>query len=551
VKLFLTVIAGWIVLLPTAAAQVRPANRAAPPPAESARPEDRCSVQGIIVNAATGEPLRKADIIVRPVGGRGRGVAYSAVSDAAGRFSITGLNPGEYRLSAERAGFARQEFGAKRPNEPGRAIPLSAGENRTGLDIRLTPQGVVTGRVLDEDGDPIAHVLVSLMQTTYVDGRKQLMPAQNASTNDLGEYRIFGLAPGRYYLSATYRRGYVETSNAGGEEAYAPTFYPGTTSAGAAAPLEVAAGATLQGIDLRLQKMNAVQVAGRVLTPDGEPARAIAMLMPRGDGASAYMGQRVSRAFGGQGRFRFTGVTPGAYYLNAQMNGEDERLWARMQIEVGTASMEDIVLTLAPGVDLTGKVSVEGASGAAPSGARVILLSESRLRRTGAPVKPDGTFALGNVVPDAYRVTIEGLPDTAYVRSIRFGNADIAQSGLDFTRGVSPGEIAISIANTAAHIDGAVQDSAGQPAADVRVVILPEKTSDLSRPKSVMTDQNGQFSIGGLAPGEYRAYAFDDIESGAWQDPEFMKPYENDGQRINIQDNDRETIQLKLIRTRS
>ena len=333
-KLF-AVAAAAILTLPVPA-QLRDSRRPPSAPAQ-VRPEDRCTAEGAVVNSITGEPVRKATVVLRSMDRGGAG--YSAVSDATGHFVITGLNPGKYHLSAERIGFARQEFGAKRPNRAGVAVTLSPAETRKGLDVRLTPQGVITGRVLDEDGDPVQHVTVGLLRRVFSDGRRQLMPgAQGASTNDLGEYRIFGLAPGRYYVSATYRRGgYVETNEAGAaDEAYPPTFYPGAISAESAAPIDIAAGATLQGVDIRLQKVTAVHLSGRVVTPENEAARAIVMLRPYSDAGVAYMGQRISRAF--DGRFQFTGVTPGSYYLTAQMNGEDERLWARLPVEVASSN---------------------------------------------------------------------------------------------------------------------------------------------------------------------------------------------------------------------
>jgi protocatechuate 3,4-dioxygenase beta subunit len=501
-----------------------------------------------VVNAITEEPVRKATVVLRAMD-RGA-AAYSSVTDASGHFAIASINPGKYHVSAERVGFARQEFGAKRPNQAGAAVVFSPAESRKGLDIRLTPQGVITGRVLDEDGDPVQHVMVGLLRRVFSDGRRQLMPAsQSASTNDLGEYRIFGLAPGRYYLSAVYRRGgYIETGDSGeGREAYPPTFFPGATAAEGAAPLDVAPGATLQGVDIRLQKIPAVRVAGRVVTPDNQPARAIVMLRPHSDAGSAYMGQEISRAFDRQGRFQFSAVTPGSYFLTAQMNGEDERLWARMPVEVGASNIDGLVLTLVPGAELSGVVKFEGSPESSPSGLRVFLDPESRIRGSASPVRAGGAFTLPNVMPDRYHVNVAGLPDTSYVKSIYFGSADVSSSGLDLTHGLSAGELIITISGTAAHVEGAVQSTQGQPAPAARVVLLPEKPSDLSRPKTAVTDQDGRFSIGGLSPGEYRAYAFEEIDDRAWEDPEFMKPFENNAEKISVKDNDRQTTELKLI----
>lgn len=119
----------------------------------------------------------------------------------------------------------------------------------------------------------------------------------------------------------------------------------------------------------------------------------------------------------------------------------------------------------------------------------------------------------------------------------------IGESGLDFSRGFTPGELTITIAPTAAHVDGTVLDDKGQPFAGATVVIAAEKAKAIT----VRTDQSGRFSAGGLAPGDYRLWAFDDIDAGAWDDPEYMKPHDAQAGRVTVKDNDHQTAQLKLL----
>ena len=129
-------------------------------------------------------------------------VSNTASTDSAGQFAITGIAPGKYRLSAERSGFINTQYGARGPNKPGTLLTLEPGQKSSDLAMRLTPQGVIAGRVLDEDGEPVANVDVQVLRQQYMQGRKQMARTGGATTNDLGEYRVFGLPPGRYFVSA-------------------------------------------------------------------------------------------------------------------------------------------------------------------------------------------------------------------------------------------------------------------------------------------------------------------------------------------------------------
>jgi protocatechuate 3,4-dioxygenase beta subunit len=507
--------------------------------------DNSSSLEGTIFNAASGEPLRKALITLRPAGGPAR--SHSATSDNAGHYVISGIEAGLYRLIVERPGFSRQELGAKRPGQPGTPIGIAPGEKRKDVDLRLSPQGVVTGRVLDEDGDPVPMALVSLMRRGYVHGRKQLTPSgQTASTNDLGEYRLFGLAPGRYYLTASYRPVSFEQA-ASAEDAYPLMYYPGATSPEGAASVEVTAGSTLRGVDIRFQKMHAVHIGGRALdgTTNDPAGGAIVMLTPRAEGALNTAGQKISRTFRNQGLFEFNGVTPGSYILTAHLNN-NQQLSARTPVEVGQSDIDNLTLTLTPGGEIPGVVKMEGGTGDVPKGLVIQLEPTSEADSPSTPLKNDGSFRLQHVQAETYAVRVYGLPETTYVKGVRFGEADAPDSGLDFSRGFTPGELVIALAPTAAHVDGTVLDDQGQPFAGARVVIALEKGRSLVVP----TDLSGRFTAGGLAPGNYRAWAFDEIENGACDDPEYMKPYESNAERLTLNDNDRQTVQLKLIVSR-
>jgi len=177
-----------------------------PPPTPTA---DLASMEGAVYNALGGTPLRKATINLNrqnggPMAPGARG-NYSSTSDASGHYVVTGIEPGTYRVNVNHTGYLGMAYNARRPDGPGTPLDLGRAQKMTGVDFRLTPHGVITGKITDEDGDPLENVQIQIMHYVYNQGRKQLQQYGGAGTNDLGEYRISGVTPGKYYLCAMYR----------------------------------------------------------------------------------------------------------------------------------------------------------------------------------------------------------------------------------------------------------------------------------------------------------------------------------------------------------
>jgi protocatechuate 3,4-dioxygenase beta subunit len=529
---------------------------------EPVKPEERCTIEGTVFNSATGEPLRKANLTLRradPSPG-GMSMSYAAVSDAAGRFTIRDIEPGRYRLGVERAGFVSQQYGAKTPSSAGTVLTLEKSQKMSDLAFKLTPQGVITGRVVDDDGDPVPNVNLMVMRRTYFRGKRQWAPANGSSTNDLGEYRIHSLAPGRYLLSATYRPGrfMMEPTQGGAAEGYAPTYYPSASSPDAAAPIDVTAGSQLRGIDIRLQKTKTVQIRGRVLNAAGKGVRRTMLtLQPKGDTALGFMDRNMSQPFNDKGEFIMSNVTPGSYILMATVNEDGKMLSARIPLDVGASSIEDITLQPTPGLDIAGHVKIEGVEPENRiTNMRVMLQPKGSMMyggpgAQGGQIKDDKTFALTNVQPELYDVRVFGAPDGGYVQSIRAGDVEVMDSGLDLTNGAAPGEMTIVIAMAAGQISGTVQNEKLEPAAGANVVLIPEgaRRENDRWYQMTSTDQYGNYTLKNVTPGDFRIFAFDNVEYGAYQDPEWLKPFESKGEKISIKENAKESVQLKLVVT--
>jgi hypothetical protein len=527
----------------------------APAPA-AVKPEDKCSLEGAVLNSATGEPLKKVQIMLRKQGEMGSSGA-GATSDASGRFSIKDVDPGRYMLVASRNGFVQQAYGAKGANRGG-PITLEAGRNMKDLTFRLIPQGVITGRIADEDGDPLANVTVQIQRYTYFRGRRQLTPANSSGTNDLGEYRLYDLAPGKYYVSASSRGMDAMAAQAGpqgaAEESYATAYYPNASNPEAAAPIQVTPGAQIRGIDITLVRTRAARVRGRVVSAiTNKPIRnGNLFLTPKDGSALGFMNRTFARNFDSKGNFEMHGVLPGSYLLVADLFEDGRRLSARVPVEVGSANVDGIVVSLGPIPDVTGKVTAEGNADTKGAALHVRLDPMSSVAMGGAAggqVSNDSTFRFQNVSPDVYQVNVLGTPENFYLKSVRFGDADITDSGLDFMQGTQAGELSVLISPNGGQVEGSVENAKGDPAGAAIVVLIPDAPRrQLQRYyKTANADQNGHFTIKGIPPGEYKLFAWEQVEYGAYQDPDFLKPFESSGESVSISEKSHETKHLKAI----
>jgi len=529
----------------------------APAAAEPLRPDQLCAIHGKVLNAATGEPLRKANLVLQsteaPRSG-GMPASYTSATDAGGQFRMIDLEPGKYRLMVNRNGYVNMNYGAKAPTRPGTTLTLEQGQKMGPLEFHLTPHGVIAGRIVDEDGEPLAQVQVMPMRYRYGPQGKQLMPTGGSGTNDLGEYRIFGLAPGKYYLSATHRGGGMfsemaadRSGNSGPEEGYVATYYPGTTDPATATPVEVGPGAEVRGVDLTIAKGRTFRIRGRVINNTTAQGTPMVMLEPEVMFFSPRPHNTVAR--GPNNQFELRGVPAGSYTLAAMVNESGRNMAARQKIEVGNQNLENVTLTITPGQELSGEVTVEGSEKPQMTGWRLWLRPAEQGRfmygsESGGQVKADGGFTLNNVNPGRLHVNLTGLPDGYFVKSVRSGDQDLPDNVLDTTGGAA-GALRIIVSGKAGQIDGAVSGAAG-----ATVVLIPEdpkRSEQFQNIKMVNTDQHGRFSLKSIEPGDYKLYAWEDVEPGSWMDPDFMKPLASKGKAITIREGSRETAQVVAI----
>ena len=510
--------------------------------------DEACSVEGTVVNSATGEPIKKARVTPRPMGQDA--VPYGTTTDAKGHFLIDEVDAGRYRLSAFRNGYTG-------PRKSDAALTLEKGQKIKELVLKLAPEGVISGRVVDGDGDPMPYVEVACMSAGYENGRRGLIVHNAANTNDLGEFRLPGLTAGKYLLRATFQQ-----QNASGnvqrrpvrttaEETYVTTYYPHAMNPSSATAIEVSPGAQISGINLTGMRAQTLHVKGRVGAATVVHAMPIWLsLEPRDDLQSGMPG--LSAAVDGHGDFQVNGVVPGWYVLRASCMARDGKVYSgRMPVEVRDSNIEGIELELRPPRKLRGRVIIEDKGDLQGASLYVQIQGKDQSLVMGsgpAQVKEDLTFESNYIGVGPYDFDVHGYPENFYFKSIRIGDQDVTETGVDFAEDAA-GELTFVLSPNGGVVEGSVQNAKDKAAAGAKITLIPDAKhrSSRLRYKTVDADQKGRFVIKGVAPGEYKIYAWEDIEEGAYQDPDFMKAHESEGKTVSIKERGHETVELKAI----
>lgn len=562
------------------------AQEAAGPPNPTAQPNNKqtCSLAGTVANSISGTPVRKANVRLMPEGMAVESNGSQALStDAVGRFSFTGLAPGRYHLFVSHPSFVSYP-GPKQMGTQG-TYTLASGQETNDMVVRLTPGAVLRGRVTDEDGDPVARAQVEVLHARK-NARSGTGPMSDVSgggnTDDLGEFRVFSLPPGHYYVKVipTEMENFGQRPASTPQGTYVPTFYPATTNRENATALDLRGGDEV-AVNVALQRASVYPVTGTVSNTKGSPV-GIGMVMAM-QGTSTLGNAPVK-----DGKFELR-LPAGHYTLMAV--GMDEVLSggggggggrmgiaggqgpprAHKRVDIPEGGLHDLSLSLkaenAEGVQITGRVRAD--SGTMPADQKLLVSlqpmnsQESDIEddddiffgaRNGpngfAQTKPDGSFEMNNVGPGTYEVLINsmgpGLEDW-YTKSVLHDRHDVLNSGVIIAD--TPLQLEIVISPKGGAVEGVVKDHDQHPSPNAVVALVPDsfRTKRRSAYESTSTDQNGHFILRGLEPGEYTVYTWDNIENGAWFNADALKPYRNDGVAVTVRESSKEHVDVTLI----
>ena len=531
-----------------------------PPPGMPAMPtRDRpvnpgtAVLRGRVIGADTGQPLRKAQ--VRIVAGEIRENRMTT-TDADGRYEFKEVPAGRYNITAQKGSYVSLQYGQQRPFEAGKPLEILDGQTIEKVDFMLPRGGVITGRIYDEFGEPLADAQVSAMRYQTIGGRRRLVNAgRMATTNDIGEFRLFAIPPGQYYLSATLRNMNMmgDTDDRSG---YAPTYFPGTPTISDAQRITIGIGQVLNDVTMALMPTRTARVTGTAVDSRGQPMTGMVMPVPKSSDMMAMM-------FGPPGQIRpdgsFTvnGLAPGTYTLQAQVMGADSES-ASAEIVVNGDDISGVRLVGSRPSTLSGRVIVD------PTAARSLRPSQFRVMSTPAQtdfivfgpmigpaaVNDDWTFEVKARPTGPMRVTINGSPPGWALRAMRYRGTDVTDSGIEFRPGEDVTDIELEITNQLTEVSGLVTNGRGETVKDYSVVVFAQDrerwTAGSRYIRSGRPDQDGRFKVPALPAGPYYVIALDYIEPGDATDPSVLDRLKEKATTFSLNDAEKKVVDLKL-----
>ena len=507
-----------------------------------AQPPGTGIISGTVLETSNNDPVRKA-VVTLTWQGSPRSWAISR-TDSSGQFQFEGLPPGKYDLRATKPGEGTAIYGASSVRELGELISLEDGETRAGVKLRFLHSATISGRVLDSHGDPVSNVLVTLLSPGRNLGERALVRYRAAATNDHGEYRLNDVGPGQFYLHAEQR---MERA---GAEPLVQQFLGGARESKDAAVLTIHAGENLDGVDFHLASEPFVQIYGRVTgAPDTwRDGKGIEVITWNADEYVENFIGFPQTAKPPDYAFRFD-LKPGRYGFDASVEIEGKTWTATQFVDTSHAS-DEIVLALAPPLDVKGKLRIEG--NGAPAGPLAASFTMRLTRRGYGPLitanaAADGTFTLKQVPPGEWLLNVNPLPPSAFVKQARFGEQDIRFARMEIKPG-SEEPVNIIISTNTAQIHGEV-DAGGGDSKRAGILLAPTgQYSTLTRFfYDVAADHGGKFELKDIAPGKYKIFALENLAPGEFKTPEAAGQLDPLGQEIELAEGANLEVHPKLI----
>jgi hypothetical protein len=545
----------------------------APPPMQPAQPRDAAPaakgtavIVGRVTNLETGGPLRRAVIrITSPALPSDRRVS----TNADGRYEVRDLPAGEYSLKAERGGYLTLAYGQRRPGEMGKPLQLGEGQTVKAIDFALPRLGVITGRVVDDTGEPIAKVSVYAMQLGRHQGERRLIPffvpeeccwlGSHAVTDESGQYSLV-LPPGEFVVMGRSRETWPLESDIKQVFGHPPAFYPGVIEPTEAQRIKVGAGQEVGNIDFALVAARTSRVSGTVLNAAGAPvANESVTLSPEVMGPQGgSISPPITTQTEPDGRFLVNNVQAGEYLLAVRSGATNDQpaQEARQMIQVAGIDIDGLLIVTGSGGTVRGQVASDDGT-PVPGVDRLVVRARpltwaarmSTLASSGnGRVNADGTFELTAVVGPVV-LSIGTLTGDWTLKSVELNGRNLADDPIEVRHGEKLNGVPVVLTNRPTHIRGVLLDEKKQPA-DGTVVIFPEDTSrwreDSRTVRSARPDQHGEFSIKGLPAGKYLIVALDYVQDGQWYDPEFLADLRPRAERLSLAEAESKRIDLTL-----
>lgn len=490
------------------------------------------TLSGTVVNSITGEPIPGALVrILGPTQG-------AVMTGPDGRFELAKVPANEaFSIGAEKPGYGMTNNGM-------RFQPVTPGENN--ITIKLTPQGAIQGRIVDDQGQPLEDIQVQALAEQIVAGRKRQQMVATTSTDATGAYELGGLEPGNYLVKTRMRRLYWTAAPlAAAQQAYPGEYYPASPDRGGAQPLQVMPGQTAEA-DFSLAPVRTYRISGDV---EGALPQMSSLMLVRSDGDALSISRRIDRE---TGRFMLLGVPAGSYKLRFRTYPRDgsDPVYAERQLNVD-ADISGLQIVPQPLANVLVNVvrppAPQAASGL-PAGPRTNV--QVQLIPPGESNQRYSTMARRNSTPDTLKV--RGIPPGTYrvdvqtfgsecLDTVTSGSADLESQNLIVSAGAAPQPVTVTLRNDCATLAGTIRSSV--PAALMQVLLIPE--SGAGEPKAIGVGSAGQFRAIGITPGGYRVYAFSTLAGLEYTNPDALRDF--NAQEITLGAGETANVTLNLI----
>lgn len=547
------------------------------------RPAGTAVISGTVLTAGeSSAPLRAAIVTLNHVD---KLYGDTAVTDDAGRYEFRQVPAGRYLVSARKAGFLTANYGATQPRRPGTPVAVADGAGVANVDVRLIRGGVLEGRVRHADGEPVPDAQVEVLRVTNVGADRRLeqaYPPGGPTTDDRGMFRFYGLAPGDYVVrvhpepwammhgamsvhaatpadmqwARAQLTGTAPSTDppARRSRAFAPSYFPGASTALSAGVITLGPGEARDGIDIITRVVSTSRIRVSVDT-DGarsDDAPELSMLeVGSSDNADSVFGL----SFGHGWSYSFDGVPPGRYTVTATRDVSRE--WGEAEVVVSGQDVE-VQVRLRPPVSVRGTLRFKGTGQAPPQGLRVALQPEAApgaliVAPSPAEIGADGSFEVTGLRPGRYRVN-PMLPASSpwSVEEIRAGQVDVTATTFTLGADGPAPALAVTLTNQPTELSGRFEDASGRPATDYTIIAFStdERTwirnSRAVRQTRPATD--GTYSIQALPPGNYLLAAVTEVERDEWYDPGFLKELVPAGVKVRLVAGEKKTQDLRIAR---
>lgn len=560
---------------PIAAAQTTPQTqppRTPPrdPNAVTASATGSGRIRGRVIDAGTSRPIRRAQVTLTS----DQLATRMVTSDSDGQYEFLDLPSGRFTVSANKGGYLKLEYGQRRPFQTGTPVALTSGQQQEQIDLFLPRAGAISGRITDRFGDPVIGGEIRIERYQYsADGQRRLAPVAGGATttDDLGQFRVFGLMPGEYVVRSNIRgRPPLSAQAASAPVAgYVQTYNPGTANAVDAQPVLLALGEEVS-VQFPMVVGRIARISGRVTDSSGRPAaRGELTLVTRS--LNGFLSGRGSGSVAADGTFSIPNVPPGDHYvqvkLSARPDGPLVNEYANVPAATAGDNIADLQIHTLPGSTVTGVVEWDGTAPRAAGAATLPL----KIMTTAADGRPPLSMMVGITDPGAdgavrtgtsfrlstivgrNRFTVDAVPPQWMVRSITVNGVDVMTNGIDATSLVPGSELRVVLTDKITEVNGTVRNAQKASVNEYVVVVLPADPVDQDLAprytRALRPDQRDAFRVQALPPGRYIVAAVGPLEEGAHWDPALQAAIRNapTSQRFTLVEGQSATLTLELM----